>query len=99
MLTTLALSMALSLAPGQGGTLKLTNDRATYGQLGATRPDFKFLPGDLFFFHFDIENLQMDKEGKVQYSISMSATDTNGKSIFKQDPRDMEMVNYLGGTS
>src|SRR5262249_27379285 len=98
MLTPLTLTLALTLAPGQAATLKLTNDRATHGYMGAPRADSKFLPGDVLFLAFDIENLKMDKEAKVQYRMGMEVTDSKGKSIFSRAPNDLELVNYLGGT-
>src|SRR5689334_10313128 len=46
MIGTLAAAAALALAPGQSGALNLTNVRPTYGELGATRTDNRYLPGD-----------------------------------------------------
>jgi hypothetical protein len=91
--------MLLSLAPGQTGQLNLANVRATYGILGATRPDAKVLPGDSFVLCFDIEGVKADEAGKVLYSIGMEVTDAAGKVYFKQEPRELEANNSLGGTS
>jgi hypothetical protein len=98
MWTTLALVAALGTAPGQAGSLALTNDRPTYGILGAPREDTKFLPGDMFFLAFDIENIKVDDTGKVLYSMGMDVTDSKGKSLYRQEPRDLEALNSLGGT-
>jgi hypothetical protein len=83
MFPTLALAAALSLAPAQNGALTISNDRLTFGgALGPTRPDNKYQPGDLFLLAFDIENLTVDKEGKVGYQIAMEITDAKGKSVY-----------------
>src|SRR5579862_9260230 len=65
MLTSVALAAALTLAPAQGA-LTLSGARVTYGELGAARPDLKFLPGDIFFVGFDIDGIKVDESGKVQ---------------------------------
>jgi hypothetical protein len=100
MWTTIPLALALSLAPGQGGKLDLTNARVTYGLLGSVRPETKFLPGDLYVVAFDIENVKVDPEGKVVYSMGMEVfTKEKGeeKSVYKQEPRKLEAYNSLGG--
>jgi hypothetical protein len=99
MLTTLAFLAALPLAPAQSGSLQLTNPRFTYGILGPVRPDAKVLPGDNLALQFDIENVSVDKEGKVKYSTSLDVLDPGGKSIFMQAPREQEVYNTLGGNS
>ncbi len=100
MWTTLACVAALSLAPSQAGTLTLKNDTITYGTLGAARPNNEYLPGDVFFVSFDIENVKVDPTGKVLYSMQMEVKeDKTSKVWFKQAPQDMEAINALGGTT
>jgi hypothetical protein len=94
---TLALVAALSAAPGEAGTLSLTNVRSTYGVLGAPRADNKILPGDVLTLSFDLDGVQTDDSGKIQYSVGMEVTDKAGKVHFKQAPRDLEAYNSLGG--
>lgn len=98
MLHTMALVVALGLAPGQAGDLTVTNIRNTYGLLGSTRLDNKLLPGDRYFVVFDIENIKVDDTGRVMYSMGMEVTDSKAKVLYKQDPRDLEGLNSLGGT-
>src|SRR5205823_4075466 len=100
MWNTLALTMALlSEVPGQG-TLRVTNERLTFGLLGPTRPTNKILPGDVLVLVYDIENLKADeKTGKVFYSMALKATDTKGKTIFEQKATPMEELMGLGGTT
>lgn len=88
---------ALMLAPEQGGDLELTNIRSTYGILGTNRPETKFLPGDQFFVAFDIENVRIDDNGKVLYSMAMEVVDGKEKVQFKQDPKDLTGDASLGG--
>jgi hypothetical protein len=99
MWTTLAFAAALSLAPGQSGDLELTNVRTTYGFLGSSRPDNKFLPGDVFVLSFDVQGVKVDRAGNLFYSIAMEATDAAGKVQFKQAPREQQASNVLGGNS
>jgi hypothetical protein len=96
MWATLAFAAALGLAPDQAGALQLTNARATYGFLGAPRPDNKLLPGDMYFITFDIENLNV-KNGKALYKMSMEFLNAKMKTEFKKDPEDMESTVSLGG--
>lgn len=98
MLTTLLLTTALALSPGQTSSLQLTNIRNTYGELGGTRPSGKFLPGDVLFVGFDIEGISIDDDGKVQYTMAMEVLDKANKPIFKQDPADKTDYVPLGGT-
>jgi hypothetical protein len=101
MLSSVVLATALSLAPAQAGQLQLTNAHATYGLLGATRSDLKFLPGDNFFLSFDIEGLQVNEFGKVLYSMSIEFLNKDGKSQFRkgaEEGRDLEATNLLGGS-
>jgi hypothetical protein len=96
MWATLAFAAALGLAPNQPGPLQLTNARATYGFLGATRADNKLLPGDMYFVTFDIENLSV-KNGKALYKMRMEFLNAKGKPEFSKDPEDLESTISLGG--
>jgi hypothetical protein len=95
--STLAVLAVLTLAPDQQGGLALNNVRATHGLLGPARTEKKVLPGDSVFVCFDIEGITVDPEGKVKYSIATEVTDANGKSIYKQEPREQEVPLSLGG--
>jgi len=95
----IALAAVLAWTPGQADKLALTHVRSTYGVLGATRPDNKLLPGDTFVLSYDIEGVKPDATGKVLYSMALEITDSEGKAIFKQAPKDLEAFNALGGNS
>jgi hypothetical protein len=97
MMATLAFLSALSALPAQDGQLRFANERPTYCMWGATRTANKYLPGDVYFLSFDIENLSVDKNGKVSYRMSMEVTDKNGKRQFKADPEKTELISSLGG--
>ena len=98
MWTSLAFVAALGLAPTQATGITLTNARVTYGELGATRPDTKFLPGDIYFVAFDIDGITVDETGKVKYSMEMEVVNAKGTPIFKQAAQDREDFLPLGGT-
>lgn len=99
MWTIMLVAAAVSLAPNQNGSLTLTNVRLTYGALGAPRTDGKILPGDQVFITFDIEGITADAGGKVLYSMTTEVLDGAGKTLFKQEPRELATVNALGGKS
>ena len=92
-----ALAAALTSAPAQGGDLKLTNVRMTIGELGPKRTNAKFLPGDILFVGYDITGLSIEPDGLAKYKMSMEVSDTAGKSIFKQDPRELNDFIPLRG--
>jgi hypothetical protein len=99
MWTSIALVSVLAWTPGQADKLALTHARNTYGILGAVRPDNKLLPGDSLVFSYDIEGVKADATGKVLYSVAMEVTDSAGKAIFTQTPKDLEAYLSLGGNS
>ncbi len=94
----LVLTTVLSMTPAQGGGLRLTNDRITFGgEFGPVRPDNRFLPGDLFFLAFDIEGLTQDSQGRVEYLMGMVVThDSSNKVIFESKPSPQSMILPLG---
>lgn len=97
-MTTLILTAAMAFAPAQAGTLRLTNVRTTFGELGGTRPEGKYLPGDAVFVGFDIEGLTVGPDNRAQYRMAMELLDKDGKHVFKQDPADKVDYLPLGGT-
>lgn len=102
MWTALAMTAALSYAPQQGGeALTLTNVRPTMGIFGAPRKDAdapKLVPGDLLFYCFDIENVKVAEDGRVKYSVGMEWKNKEGKTLFKEEPQPLDIINSLGGT-
>ena len=42
---------------------------------------------------YDIEGLTVREDGRVFYSIGMELTNKEGKSIFRQEPKDLEATN------
>lgn len=99
MWTTVALLAALSSLPDQAAPMNLTQVRATYGPLGAPRKDHQLLPGDQVFVAFNIEGITVAPDGRVLYCMETEVLNRQGKVVFRQEPRDLEAVNALGGTS
>ena len=95
----LAVLAALTLAADPPPDLTLSNIRATHGLLGPKRLEKKVQPGDSVFVCFDITGITVGADGKVKYSVATDVTDSKGKSIFKQEPRDLEVPLSLGGNS
>jgi hypothetical protein len=96
MLASLILAAA-SLVSAQDGGLTLANVRTTYGAPGVTRQDNKLLPGDHVYVSFDIEGITVADDGKVLYSMTTEVLDGNGKTLFREEPRELEVTNALGG--
>jgi hypothetical protein len=97
-MTALALTTLLALAPSQSGTFKLTNVRTTYGELGGTRPETKYLPGDAVYVAYDLEGFTLSPSGNVQYRMTLEVLDSNNKPLFRQDPADKVDFVPLGGS-
>jgi hypothetical protein len=86
----LALALLTALA-GRAGALELKNVRAANGLLGATRPDAKFLPGDILIVAFDVEGLKVrDKTGVAVFQQKMRVTDDQDKLVFGETPKEVE---------
>ncbi|MBX7106207.1 MAG: hypothetical protein K1X57_19165 [Gemmataceae bacterium] len=96
MTSALALALAMSIAPAQGGALNVSNVRQTYGELGSSRSDTRYLPRDFVFVSFDIEGLKAGPDGRVIYSMGMEVIDKAGKAIFTAPPAKQEMLLPLG---
>ncbi len=96
MWTTLALAATLA-APAQAGELKLSRVRSTHGVMGPTRAEDKLLPGDSLVVCFDIAGMVADERGRVAYSMGLEVNDASGKSLFTQEPANLEATASLGG--
>jgi hypothetical protein len=98
MVPSLLMLSALAFAPAQtAGGLQLSNVRNTFGELGGTRTDDKFLPGDILFVGFDIDGITVGPDGNVDYTMAMEVIDKDNKPIFKQDPAQKRDFLPLGG--
>jgi hypothetical protein len=91
------MTLALQTAPGQG-KLAIANDRLTHGYLGAERKNADYLPGEVVFVAFDILNMTFDDKSKASYSIALEVLDKDGKSRFREVPRNLVARNFLGGS-
>ncbi|HEY7325991.1 MAG TPA: hypothetical protein VH592_00015 [Gemmataceae bacterium] len=98
MWTTIALLTALGAAPDASG-LSLSNVRSTHGLLGPQRSNESIAPGDNLFLSFDINGIRVDPEGKVRYSMAIELSDSAGKVVFRQLPKEQEARASLGGDS
>jgi hypothetical protein len=98
MWATLALTTVLNVSTVQPAQIKLTNEKVTHGFFGWERKSPKIVPGDVYIITFDIENLTVKDDGKIQYSIGMEFTSKGGKKVFSQEPVPQDGTNSLGGT-
>ncbi|HMF19774.1 MAG TPA: hypothetical protein VKE98_21395 [Gemmataceae bacterium] len=96
MLTTLVMTLAVQTAPAQG-KLAIANDRLTHGYLGAERKNSDYLPGEVVFVAFDILNMSFDDKSKASYTIALEVLDKDGKTRFREVPRNLVARNFLGG--
>jgi hypothetical protein len=94
-------SVGLLALTGQcASALEVKNTRPAYGPLGATRPDNKFLPGDVLLIHYDIEGLTPHtKTGKVAYSSELEFLDSKGKTISSKKSEAQSLIPDLGPKS
>ena len=96
MLTTV-FYLSLATLPARADGLAISNVRLTQGMLGPKRDDAVFLPGDVLFVGFDLDNVAVDPEGRVRYSTSVEVASTDGKKHFSQAAKEHSAVNSLGG--
>jgi hypothetical protein len=94
----LSLIGMLATTMGLSDPLTISNVRPTYGIFGSERPDHKVVAGDTYMIAFDIEGLRSDDSGRVRYTMAMEVTDSKGKVVFAQNPRDLEGFSTLGGS-
>ena len=73
----------------QAGELKLSNVRFTIGEMGPTRKDNRFLPGEIVYIGYDIVGLTIDTDGTARYRMAMEISDMAGKVYFQEKPRDL----------
>jgi len=97
MCITLALLLAVQVAPAQNSPLTIANDRFLFGYHGPERKESGFLPGDVVFLAFNIQNMTFDDSGRASFSIAMDVLDGAGMARFRQVPRNQQAQNYLGG--
>jgi hypothetical protein len=91
------LTFAFAAAPGQEGRLEVSGVRATYGELGATRPDWKIPLGDALHVAFDISGLTTDPSGHVRYRTVLEVENSRGEKIFRPEPIESSLLNIQGG--
>jgi len=92
-------AVLLGLGSGQTGKLAVANDRLTYGHLGPPRETAKYLPGDIIYLIFEVQNMTFDGDGKASYAVGLEILDAKGTPLHKQQPRNATTRNYLGGTT
>jgi hypothetical protein len=95
--TAFVLLAVLSLPAAEASDLRLTNVRPTHCVLGPARTADKVLPGDSYVVSFDIEGIATDDAGKARYSVGVDVSDADGKTLFKQEPREQDAQTSLGG--
>jgi hypothetical protein len=99
MLMSLVAVTLMVLGNAQPGMPSIVNDRLTYGHLGPVRETNKYLPGDVIYLTFEVQNMTFDAEGKASYAMGLEMLDAKGTSLMKQNPQPGNARNYLGGTT
>jgi hypothetical protein len=70
--------------------LELKNGRAAYDPLGVPKQDNKFLPGDFFYYFYEVEDLHVDtKTGVARVVQTMELLDEKDKIVYSPPPGDM----------
>jgi hypothetical protein len=97
MLTTLALLTTMTLAPAQKDGPEFKNTRFTYGVLGQSRKDDKFLPGDVVSLATTVKGLEVKNDGMVTYSMGFEISKKGQKgTVQKREPQEYRVLNWLG---
>ncbi len=77
----------LGLHSAQTGSPTIVKDRLTHGHLGPVRGSAKYLPGDVVYLNFEVQNMTFNAEGKAAYAIGLEMLDGKGTSLMQQKPR------------
>lgn len=94
--TLLFVVTVLGVVPAWTTAVEVTNLRSINGPLGAPRNQTKFLPGDVIYLVFDINDLQTDKNGLAQFQIKVEVFDPANKKVFAQE-QPPSSLHLLGG--
>jgi hypothetical protein len=99
MWASLVLLAATASVPNQTGDLQISNVRVTTGPFGTVRANEmpELLPGDIFYVNYDVENLVMDDNGGVKYTMTFELANSKGSVIYKDGPKDGVATLSLGG--
>lgn len=79
------LALLLVCVPQGESKLSVTKVRPTLVDLGPTRADASYLPGDIMHVTFDAAGLQLDPEGRYRFSAKLTVEDGGGKVIGTED--------------
>ncbi len=77
--------LCLTFVPQVDGKLVISNIRATLVDLGPTRPDTNYLPGDVVHVTFDAAGFKLDEEGRYRFSAKLQVEDGAGKLMGSED--------------
>lgn len=77
--------LVLTFVPQVDGKLVVSNVRPTLVDLGPTRPDNSYLPGDVVHVTFDVAGFKLDPEGRYRFSAKLQVEDAAGKLIGSED--------------
>jgi hypothetical protein len=97
MWTSFVAAVALAAPAADAGSLSLENVRATHGVQGPVRADNKVLPGDVYYLCFDIGGITLGADGKVAYSITTEVRNSDGRVLFRREPKPVEAPTSFGG--
>lgn len=82
---TAMLALLLVCVPQGESKLMVNKVRPTLVDLGPTRPDAAYLPGDVMHVTFDVAGFKLDEEGRYRYSARLTVEDSAGKTIGTED--------------
>ncbi len=79
------LALLLIQTPAADSKLTVTKVRPTLVDLGPTRPDANYMPGDVMHVTFDVAGFTLDADGLYRYSAKLTVEDGAGKVIGMED--------------
>jgi hypothetical protein len=77
--------LVLITLPQDDAKITVTKVRPTLVDLGPTRADASYLPGDVMHVTFDVSGFKLDNEGRYRFSAKLNVEDSAGKLLGSED--------------
>lgn len=77
--------LVLGSLPQGNAALTITKVRPTLVDLGPTRSDANYLPGDIVHVTFDVAGMKLDDEGRYRHAAKLTVEDAAGKLVGTED--------------
>jgi hypothetical protein len=96
--TLLAVTLALLVAGSASADVTFRDIKAQYGPHGPARDSLEIFPGDEIVFHYVIDGVQTNENGKVDGTLQLKVVNESGKVILDKPTKINEILAF-GGTT